>query len=168
MIDRPNAAVTFVIVSSTPSPSIMFLASISSGLRIALWSFSAGAGAWFGKRKLLYSLHFDKGERGWILRSSSSGASYENSKDSQLCKSLGIQSNQKTKWTGVATKQITEGKKESITLQCASYMNTNSHGLLMNPAKIAVASCIMFFRQQTYLEAPATFRFSKFNMHQGK
>jgi len=47
-------------------------------------------------------------------------------------------------------------------------MNTNSHGLLMNPAKIAVASCIMFFRQQTYLEAPATFRFSKFNMHQGK
>ena len=64
MIDRPNAAVTFVIVSSTPSPSIMFLASISSGLRIALWSFSVGAGAWFGKRKLLYSLHFDKGERG--------------------------------------------------------------------------------------------------------
>ena len=97
MIDRPNAAVTFVIVSSTPSASIMFLASISSGLRIALWSFSAGAGAWFGKRKLLYSLHFDKGDRGRMLRSSSSGASYENSKDSQLCKSLGIQSNQKTK-----------------------------------------------------------------------
>ena len=88
MIDRPNAAVTFVIVSGTPSPSKTFFASISSEFRIALWSFSAGAGAgaWLGKRKLLYSLHFDKGDRGRMLRSSSSGASYENSKDSQLCK----------------------------------------------------------------------------------
>ena len=75
MIDRPNAAVTFVIVSSTSSPSKTFFASISSELRIALWSFSAGAGAgaWLGKRKLLYSLHLNKGDRERILRSSSSG-----------------------------------------------------------------------------------------------
>ena len=97
MIDRPNAAVTFVIVSGTPSPSKTFFASISSEFRIALWSFSAGAGAgaWLGMRKLLYSLHFDKGDRGRMLRSSSSGASYENSKDSQLCKSEGIKKQQK-------------------------------------------------------------------------